>query len=142
MDTTPKNIEMCNKATEIQDMWEPSLGDWFISIREPNGGIVGEGMLSILNYVPGGKKRLNKEALWLPRQDQLQKMLDFENQSHLVDLFNAFIDVLWWEENHWVTPETSLEQLWLAFVMQQKYNKVWDDEKERWNNEDFYYERR
>ena len=67
----------------------------------------------------------------LPRQDQLQEMVE----GQLRDKFDRF-DV-WchsktgfpgaWSD--WTLQFTSVEQLWLAFVMKEKYNKVWDGDK-------------
>jgi hypothetical protein len=83
--------------------------------------------------------------IWLPRQDQLQEMLEdkYSNLDKLVEAFwNAFA---WftkhegasfyppeWAFNNNFPPEqnwikfTSMEQLWLAFVMSEKFNKYWN----------------
>ena len=59
----------------------------------------------------------------LERQDQLQKMVKsdkdiFHQLGSLCNfIFTAYVGIL-----------TSMEQLWLAFVMKEKYNKVWDGE--------------
>ena len=67
------------------------------------------------------------EAIWLPRQDQLQEMLMNPPNTLCPDiltmlrLFNTFASV---------NPQfTSMEQLWLGFVMKEKYEKVWDGER-------------
>ena len=59
---------------------------------------------------------------WLPRQDQLQEMVNWEKifivregkeyqQRSLGDI---------------LLRANSMEQLWLAFVMKEKFNKEWD----------------
>ena len=48
---------------------------------------------------------IESPSIWLPRQDQLQGMVEY---TVGVNKFN------------------SMEQLWLAFVMSEKYNKKWD----------------
>ncbi len=68
-------------------------------------------------------------------QDQLQEMLRWEEDGQLgVLLLDAFY--------HWAKApatiknfgdnRTTWEQLWLAFVMKEKYGKVWDGES--WTN--------
>jgi len=66
--------------------------------------------------------------VWLPRQDQLQEMVilprDFIGNRPIV-LTNKLIE---WSEiyHHGIyTWGESFEQLWLAFVMSEKYNKNW-----------------
>ena len=68
--------------------------------------------------------------IWLPRQDQLQEMVD-KNEDPIVlsCRFTKWVTGLtclysesWGERDphNW-----SMEQLWLAFVMFEKYGKVW-----------------
>ena len=64
----------------------------------------------------------------LERQDQLQSMV----REHFKNELDLFIDMYaWYERNRpkdareeWET----IEQLWFAFVMKEKVNKVWDGE--------------
>lgn len=57
----------------------------------------------------------------VPRQDQLQQMLD-ENINYTIQL-QGLGSILPIERG------ISWEQLWLRVVMQQKYNKIWDGEQ-------------
>ena len=67
-------------------------------------------------------------AIWLPRQDQLQEM---ENPKG----FSGFIDWRGWLDNIYPDQENpfdvdavrfnSWEQLWLAFIMSELYQKRW-----------------
>lgn len=86
-------------------------------------------------------------SIWLPRQDQLQAMLG-DKFDDCVDMLERF----YWswaayktdEEHPWrefIEPRdkekilkdfTSMEQLWLAFIMGEKYNKIWDSDKKVW----------
>ena len=59
----------------------------------------------------------------LDRQDQLQEMVGYSDIHSLMMHFWDFIGY-----DHICT---SLEQLWLAFVMKEKYNKTWNGEN--WN---------
>jgi len=86
---------------------------------------------------------------WLPRQDQLQEMVLLPPEDGFPEGDNVLR--LCWEFGLWVNdPEviwdskieenehescryswprfTSMEQLWLAFVMKEKYGKTWNGE--------------
>jgi len=60
-------------------------------------------------------------TVWLPRQDQLQEMIKSISAFGRLKRFYRFV---YFEENR--RHEWSMEQLWLAFVMKEKYEKVWD----------------
>jgi len=76
-------------------------------------------------------------AVWLPRQDQLQEMVgDY-------GLIYCFLYAYFREtsgENNWSNKSCSnadtywqqfgsMEQLWLAFVMRERFGKVWNGEE-------------
>jgi len=72
----------------------------------------------------------NEEAYGdLPTQDQLQEMvMNFE-------IYPPFLQLQRWHDwafeyslKYWY-KFTSMEQLWLAFVMKEKHNKVWNSEE-------------
>ena len=75
-------------------------------------------------------------ATQLERQDQLQEMY---RQDRTVTQKETTLEILsdfaYWslncpDENYkYVKEFTSMEQLWLAFVMKEKYNKIWDGDK-------------
>jgi len=66
-------------------------------------------------------------------QDQLQEIIDkidagsdaYVIQIMFQDWFDDFNPDEW--DFSW-----SMEMLWLAFLMEYKYQKIWDDEKEKW----------
>ncbi len=78
------------------------------------------------------------EHIWLPRQDQLQEMVGGdETPPNLIQKFYHYcfksaddgdgqIDI-------WETEEadrfSTMEQLWLAFLLKEKFGKVWYDGK-------------
>lgn len=116
MDKSEINIKMCEKAGEIQSL-------------APNPKII----------IFGGNDyyfHLDRDAplVWLPRQDQLQEML-FEGQALSEEIPCAMLKLLYEyghvtynkDAEYWHACK-SMEQLWLAFVMKEKYNKVWDGE--------------
>ncbi|MBN1467707.1 MAG: hypothetical protein JW924_03195 [Fusobacteriaceae bacterium] len=63
--------------------------------------------------------------IWLPRQDQLQALLELDNRpAYALDsvanhLLNSHDIKPYWKQF------TSTEQLWLAFVMEKNYKKRW-----------------
>lgn len=153
MDNSGTTIKMCEKAEEIQSLrsavfesqtrdssdyesnFEKFLGDWFWCIGE--GGKAGIEILKYDNdedrYMLGGYGDKWRKIIWLPRQDQLQEMIE----KHLWQLNFDFIRWLCDEPydghiRHKHLDYTSMEQLWLAFVMRECYNKVWSTEKEEW----------
>ncbi len=121
MDTTKKRILMCEEAEEIQRRWKPENGDCYI--YKPTGNL---GMVCLDNPVFESE---TEHRIWLPRQDQLQGIYIGNNEDTLDRMFslcNSFTDksyISHWKPWHFFT---SMEQLWLAFVMREKYNKVWD----------------
>lgn len=70
------------------------------------------------------------EVCQLERQDQLQEMV-----CETVDKVMWMPTLFYWGEQdwYWVTKYakqfTSMEQLWLAYVMEEKYNKRWDGDE-------------
>lgn len=66
--------------------------------------------------------------LWLPRQDQLQAMVGLSPYQLCVSIARlvsaGYVDDDC--ESKYSEQFTSMEQLWLAFVMQEKHNKGWN----------------
>lgn len=70
------------------------------------------------------------KVIWLPRQDQLQEIYlnDMPDGTYrkIATLAEEFHD---YHETHgYPSYAGSMEQLWLAFVMKEKYNKTWNGE--------------
>jgi len=114
MDTSKKYIEMCERAEKIQKEWKPDNGDFYM--YKPTGN---QSIISLENQLFE-----TEHDVWLPRQDQLQEMLS-DNFDSIHDMFGEF--------TCWIYDlQTTAEQLWLAFVMSEKYNKVWSTTKKDW----------
>lgn len=115
MDTSEQYIEMCQRAEEIQELKaiQGIQYSWPLSLV----GINEEG-----NWYAVGKG-------WLPRQDQLQEMVKHSP-------YDCFFDGVPNDnggekqkiEHYFLQFESSWEQLWLAFVMKEKFGKVWNGE--------------
>jgi hypothetical protein len=119
MDTSKEYIEMCD-CPEIQGRWHEllSTGD------ETDVGIVC-GFEEYYSDDDTWELKIDdsyfksKNLIWLPRQDQLQDMVD-SKQS--IFFYNNKAFTL--KENF---EGRSYEQLWLQIVMYEKYGKKWDD---------------
>lgn len=123
MDTTEKYIKMCEGAEEIQESHDFLKADGIPGIHINKEGDWYFGKAIAHNAM---------KNIWLPRQDQLQGMLlkDYDIYA-LTEKFASYVYhrfVLYDELDF-----TSLEQWWLAFVMKERYGKVWNDRSEEWN---------
>lgn len=133
MDRTPKFIKMCERAEEIQKEWECMVGDYYkLPHKETKLILVEVTTRNLYEY-------LKSNGIFLPRQDQLQEMVKGDFGTCLNDLakfckyvfrYNANTFMLSFSPNYGLPPSLkSFEQLWLAFVMKELYNKVWTGEE-------------
>lgn len=109
MDTSKEYIKMCEKAEEIQRSDE--------GLRGESDGI---------HYISDDVFYLGeRKCIWLPHQDQLQEMVNDDNLTALLQDFISWLA----KQCNLPMHMTSMEQLWLAFVMSEKYQKVWDGDE-------------
>lgn len=147
MDTSPEYITMCEKAEEIQDDWVVHCGDYCL-MKHPKDRrvvIVTEGNLELRttnqygfgvifpeSYGDNRDYKFKDTVIWLPRQDQLQDILRYKyDTENMLVTFYAWCRGYYIEGNYVVDYKSmeffkTFEQLWLAFVMKEKYNKVWN----------------
>ena len=154
MDTSEIYIKMCEKAEEIQEslsknegyllpkqdftdqpypyaaIWDghpscPKCTTWLETPYCPKCGSKVQKFVGTPYIAYGGacpKSLKEDKVVWLPRQDQLQGMYS----NDLSTLLHDFIG--WLDQGDSDSMQcVSMEQLWLAFVMKEKYNKVWAD---------------
>ena len=118
MDTSKEYIKMCEKAEEIQKLWKPTVADFHTSYDWKEFHTVefdyDSSKIDILGCPP---------HIWLPRQDQLQEMVKSDTIINW-DFYHFINDGL----TDYLDYFNSMEQLWLAFVMKEKYNKTWNGE--------------
>ena len=127
MDTNKTYIKMCEKAEEIQAI--RPLNPKQFTLHLGTQGIITR--LASFYYVYNYKNREHK-VWWLPRQDQLQDMVKrgvkkFFPYNLLWRFYRAISSNA--KDNIYKPEFTSMEQLWLAFVMKEKYNKIWNGEE-------------
>lgn len=134
---TKNYIKMREKAEEIQKDWKPKNGDYIyflnsvgVIIMEPSGNwSVFSDKIDLFAYSSIGNNYM-KDSIWLPTQEQLQEMiLDNPNADFqplwLLNKFKMFTDTI--NIGSLGTGiEDSFNELWLAFVMKEKYNKIWN----------------
>lgn len=150
MDTTKKTIKMFREAWEIQELYnsdeynflwhEELVNDWdrkkFVYSKY-NKKVM---LHFFVEKDDCGRTRSVWSCWWLPYQDQLQEMVaetsGFDGKRMIgLELCNFWA---WYQQNRPgdIGVEMKLwpswEQLWLKFVMKIKYNKLWDDKKEKW----------
>jgi hypothetical protein len=148
MDTSETYIKQCEKAVEIQELRDDKELENTVNIntlspytRYQNGDFI---------YYKGFKDPDKEDTLrqkslwvpiievyfysfyfddlsniiywWLPRQDQLQEMIEKKNTRELLMRFTD------WVEKETNSRRESMEQLWLAFVMWTLYQKKWNGE--------------
>jgi len=146
MDTTETYIKMCN-CKEIQERYNPDefsfLFDYTLKDNYGDKRYIGTREYNIpqlpkIQQVFVAYDGYEWLCIWLPRQDQLQEMVIGKGV-----LVGDWLDIL----DHFVMSEgglfdffdehrigetynytKSMEQLWLAFVMKEKYNKIWNGE--------------
>lgn len=156
MDTSETYIKMCQKATEIQAVWKPAEGDYFyqptsrpflegqfcvydvrLLIRGPESGrlcfpeIVSGGPWG--EYNEDGLEYIDDTArlIWLPRQDQFQEMIEGTAPAVLMAFANEAFD----RDHDWIEviapykALASMEQMWLCYVMSERYQRRWTGEE-------------
>lgn len=117
MDISPEYIKQCEKAKEIQEACCRSL---------PLENLFFIKKLGALSLYDSERFQHDwySDRIWLPRQDQLQEMVKYRagDALHRICEFHDIICPDW----KYFLIFTSLEQLWLAFVMKERWNKIWN----------------
>ena len=114
MDTSKEYIDMCHKAVEVQESRKNISPKDYVFCGE----CYKETWLCQI-----GHKRIK---VWLPRQDQLQDMVKEDTDYHTLMKFDTWVFTLARVYDDMIIEKFSMEQLWLAFVMYEKYGKQWD----------------
>ena len=134
MDKSLKYVQMCAAANEIQQLWKQQYGDFYATesgnikcwiAKKPAAHRVRHGF----NIDVQDDVIYLSKYVWLPRQSQLIEMAQLPGrryESIVQDFFN------WTQLPYQISKEIpgklfpSMEQIWLAFLMQQKYFKQWN----------------
>ena len=145
MDSTNRYAMMCQKAIDIQTLWMPRPCDFIIDHEDLEGGFSfcspAASIVQVVDIFIGApdsedykqeSEHLKNNSVWLPRQDQLQKIME-PDDSKVHSIINMVVESRYYESSkgdHVAAPHIfySMEQLWLAYVMKEKYNKTWNEE--------------
>ena len=128
MDTSEQYINMCRKAKELQETWEPKEGDWIFIQRAGDSrgyekAIGGFNLNSGYYFYGGGDsvaiRAATDDVVWLPRMDQL-----ISNWTNPYDAIESMLHG--WPVEYDETE--SLEINGIKRVMKLKYNKSWNGE--------------
>jgi hypothetical protein len=157
MDTSEKYIEMCQKAREIQKMriLHRDWGNQDFYLKVNKDGCYDIDSCNGENFELLRLSTAQKGVVWLPRQDQLQEIMEID--SHKLNfMFNKFTSNILLSEDKYYKfyqqideccedmftpgdqyelpelPNPTFEQLWLAFVMKENFEKEWDVNKKEW----------
>ena len=128
MDTSKENVLMCEKAEKIQQGRYPIDGDFYI-LRNLEGA---PDIIEVHGCVLYRDQQTPYKFIWLPRQDQLQEMVIDNTKG--CDKWTWLLEFFFRWTNKSGFQNWSMEQLWLAFVMSEKYNKKWTGKEWRLNN--------
>jgi hypothetical protein len=112
----------------------------------PRGGNNSGGISQAWAYTTGGTLSVSdndprsqsvKDMIWLPKQDELEKLM---LERKYTDSNNDYMP--WWllkdfhnfvfNPTRIVTEFKSMEQLWLVYLMDEKYNKEWNSVEMKW----------
>ena len=143
MDTTKEYQKMMIASSEIIENWNWDIGDNFIQITDE---FIGEN-IEIVGYIPSDYPHIINSCsgmlyiqspynlkydnlIPLPHQDQLQNMVEGEYWQLQYDMYH-FMQTSYIDNQIAAEVFISMEQLWLAFVMDDKFNKKWDESE--WN---------
>lgn len=136
MDTSKEYIKMCRQAQKYLDPRAKDIcegnnifydGNWGMYFQEQ---FYREG-----SYFYGDIIIWEREIFKLYRQDQLQEILSNEKDFYKINKLRDWIGKTYIANNKGIGPcfyFSSMEQLWLAFVMEEKFNKKWDLENKEW----------
>lgn len=159
MDTSEDNIKKCEKAQEMQklrpqehsyipdlfwskhrsvtctvceadDKWDHPVWNNDSKYCSVCGSELTETYNWSLTTGNYGSLITTQNHIWLPRQDELQRMLIPSPYRDYRNLLSFFFDWIDWDN---LPASSSMEQLWLDFVMKEKYGKIWNGDD--WINE-------
>ena len=136
MDTSEQYIKMCEKAEEVQKLWIRARFDFIWLENEKRLDVLidleyGDGCTKFIPLITTAGNE-NPAYIWLPRQDQLQGMIEETLPGLLIRFSRSWIGKIVLEFNDYFNKLSSMEQLWLAFVMKELYGKTWNGED--WSN--------
>jgi hypothetical protein len=130
MDTSPEYVKMCD-CQEIQGVWDIGYGDWYADRTDRSIDLQCDWQF----FSARAREKFRAENIWLPKQDQLQEMVDWKAMRLIIEWASLSNRFEWWADNPFSVTTLdyrdrveSLEQAWLRLVMHEKYGKHWTGE--------------
>lgn len=127
---TKNFIKQCEKAEEIQKAWEPKIRDEITFMKPTEGEVYPDIYITDIDtHGIYDKEHYKREYIYLPTQEQLQKMMEdrYYTKKNIPILILNFSDFIFDDIDE--NQRGSMNELWLAFVMKVKYNKIWTGKK-------------
>lgn len=143
MDTSEEYIKMCEKV-HLWDERELLEGDYYAYLKPKIGKSwclktrqrhIDENLPAVVCTLTMNRENEVRhhfiediERCWLPRQDQLQEMIETRFAWEKLNQFNCWFDDEVYVRGMLQFDNSSMEQLWLAFIMKEEHNKLWNGE--------------
>ena len=127
---------MCKTSKEIQSLWKAKAGDFYVNSNN-----------KVLCWVPGpghspqikhgfgietqGRITRISPLIWLPKLDQLIEAAETPSTSirNISFIFYEWVKRPYGRQEKPVNRFfSSLEQMWLAFIMFKKFSKTWEND--------------
>ena len=138
MDKTPKYQKMCVEAFKDIGYIKPTTSS-NLMIPAPNsiqGQQADDFMLSFEDEFDniGLGSTVARPIGQLYQQDQLQEIIDQDYLTGFIyDLYEFSKEYLYMDNGNDLRF-TSMEQLWLGYIMKQIYGKIWNDKELKWTH--------
>lgn len=119
-------MRMCMQAEELQAKWNPAYGDIYTFPEKWEKA--DQRTKRVVWMYPRYPIALEGQVIWIPRQGDLQGFVASVESSRIA-LVSKLVEWLEAPNNDCQRINiSSMEQIWLAFVMRRKWNKMWDGE--------------
>ena len=125
---TENYIKTCEMAEEIQKVWKPKAYDYYRQVSYQKIDKKTSRITNRLDELYLFNKKTNNnlfniKRFWLPTQEQLQVMVDWESvgRDDIVGELNELASDLFSTDD-----PVSWNEFWLMIVMCKKYHKTWD----------------
>lgn len=123
---TKNYINMCEKAKEIQKS-DINVGKRHFNNQDFVAYNFGEG-LKVYVCAEVSRYWQIEDLIWLPTQEQLQEMiLTSKKYTDMFILNNLLSDFM--IDNLDKENRVNMNEIWLAFVMEERWNKIWSDKQ-------------
>lgn len=133
--------EICADAKQLQECWEPKLGDKYYGPPDIKSIEVSKTYKSRLLLTPSIIRALKRKPenkvhfVWLPRQEDLQAMLDNGIEDLELDYcYNKGILVTGFYKGEGLFNYDcrTFEETWVMIIMEQRFGKRWCSKYKKW----------